>query len=462
MAQRTRDPRRRRYARPAGWGATLTAGLILAGSPSAAAEPASRSPLGAYPGSAGENPAEILVRFRDGASRRERGSARRRAGAPLAERLPLDGLQLLDAGRPSEVGRAIATLEHEPGVLYAEPDARRSASATVSNDPYFGSLWGLENRGGSLDGDRATSDADIDAPAAWRITTGSPPVKVAVADTGLAADHPELAPNLWTNAGEAGPRRSNGLDDDRNGRPDDVHGWDFVSDDNDPADDHGHGTHVAGTVAARGGNRRGVAGVAWYARIVPLKVLDDDAQGRLSDVIKAYRYAAAKRVRVVNLSLGGDPPSRAEREALAAAPDTLFVIAAGNERDDNDDPQDAHYPCSYPLANIICVAASTPTDGLADFSSYGRRSVDLAAPGTRILSTQPGNDYGRWSGTSMAAPHVAGTAALIIAAHPRLSVAQVKAALLYGTERRTAFVGRTVTGGRLNARRALDLAAGIP
>jgi thermitase len=159
------------------------------------------------------------------------------------------------------------------------------------------------------------------------------------------------------------------------------------------------------------------------------------------------------------VSLGGDPPSKAERDALAAARGTLFVIAAGNEGEDNDVPREAHFPCSYTLPNVICVAASTARDGLADFSNHGRTKVHLAAPGSRILSTQPGDDYGTWSGTSMAAPHVAGTAALIWSAHPQLSVAEVRWALLRGAERRSAFVGRTVTGGRLNARRSLELAA---
>ena len=366
----------------------------------------------------------------------------------------------MDAGRPSAVARTIADLEDDPEVLYAEADRRRTSTAAMPDDDLFGRQWGLENRGGWLAGERGIADADIDARATWRTTTGSARVKVAVIDSGISASHPELAPNLWTNAGEAGPgRRSNGRDDDGNGLRDDVHGWDFVADDPRPADDHGHGTHVAGTLAARGGNGRGVAGVAWRAAIMPLRVLDDDALGKVSDGIRAYRYAAAKGARVVNLSLGGDPFSRAERDAIAAAPRTLFVIAAGNDGSDNDDPRKARYPCSYPLANVVCVAASTSRDRLASFSNQGRSSVDLAAPGARIMSTLPGRDYGSWSGTSMATPHVAGAAALILATHPQLSVAQVKAALLGGSERRPAFAGRTVTGGRLNVGRLLDAAA---
>ena len=159
---------------------------------------------------------------------------------------------------------------------------------------------------------------------------------------------------------------------------------------------------------------------------MPLKVLDDDGQGRVSDGIWVYRYAAANGARVLNLRLSGDPFSRAERDALAAAPRTLFVIAAGSHGSDNDEPGEAYYPCSYPLANIVCVAASTSRDRLAGFSNHGRSSVDLAAPGSRILSTLPGEDYDSWSGTSMAAPHVSGAAALIMAAHPRLSVAQAR------------------------------------
>ena len=442
----------------AGWVAALALTLAIAPAGAGhASEPSGGAVSLERPGAVGD---EILVRFRPGTSRRERGAARRRAGTPIRAKLPLDGLQQVDAPHPSALTRTIAELEHSPEVLYAEADERRTATGPIPDDDLFGRQWGLENRGARLEGERGIADADVDARAAWRMTTGSGRVKVAVIDTGIAATHPELAPNLWTNAGEAGvERRSNGRDDDGNGQSDDLHGWDFVADDRRPDDDHGHGTHVAGTVAARGGNGRGVAGVAWHAAIMPLKVLDDDGKGKVSDGIRAYRYAAAEGARIVNLSLGGDPFSRAERDALAAAPRTLFVIAAGNHGSDNDEPGEGYYPCSYPLANVVCVAASTSRDRLADFSNHGRSSVDLAAPGSRILSTLPGADYDSWSGTSMAAPHVSGAAALIMAAHPRLSVAQVKAALLFGADQRAPFAGRTVTGGRLNVRHALELAA---
>jgi len=399
---------------------------------------------------------EILVRFRDEAGAHERGAIRRRAGTPIDEPLPVAGLQLVEAGRPSEVAEAVRTLERDPDVLYAEPNRRRSTAAFFPNDPLFHRLWGLHNTGGYLGGIRGVADADIDAPEAWRRTRGRSTTTVAVIDTGVATTHPDLAPNAWSNAGENGAgRESNGVDDDRNGLRDDARGWDFVGSDRRPVDDHGHGSHVAGTIAARRGDARGVAGVSRRARIMPLKVLDAEGYGYLSDLVKAYRYASTKRARVVNLSLAGGEHSRAERDAIAASPGTLFVVAAGNNGANNDRSLSAEYPCSYPMANVLCVAASTPRDRLASFSNFGRSSVDLAAPGTHILSTQPGGRFATFNGTSMATPHAAGVASLVLAARPKLSTARVKAAILRGADRKPALAGTSVTGGRLNAARAL-------
>jgi subtilisin family serine protease len=336
------------------------------------------------------------------------------------------------------VAEAVEELERSDEVLYAEPDVLRSATLRP-NDRRFDSQWGMQKAG---------------LPGAWDRTTGSLGTSVGVLDSGIDFAHPDLAPNLWRNPGESGSgRETNGHDDDGNGFVDDWRGWDWVENDNAPGDPNGHGTHVAGTLGARGNDRRGVAGAAWRVGLVSLRVLDAYGAGRISDSIAAYHYAARAQLPVINASLAGSDFSQAEYDAIRAASGTLVVVAAGNDGRDNDVA--GSYPCNQPLPNIVCVAASDQDDRLTDFSNYGRRSVDLAAPGAGIISTVPGGSWGYMSGTSMAAPHVAGTAALIRTLYPSASVAAVRAALLASVDSRQSLAGRTLTGGRLNADRAL-------
>jgi subtilisin family serine protease len=406
-------------------------------------------------------PGELLVRFKAGADGAERASTRDEAGVEAESTLPVRGLQLVKAKPGTSARTAESRLERDDDVLYAEPNLVRRASVTP-NDKFFGLEWGLENTGQAVAGSTGTADADIDAPAAWDRTTGAGSTTVAVVDTGVDTAHPDLAPNAWSNPGEAGALGTNGADDDNNGFVDDTRGWDFTSTgDNTPADGDGHGTHVAGTATARGGDGNGVAGVSWQSRVMPVRVLGDDGTGTLSDVISGYGYAARNGADVVNASLGGAGRSQAEEDAIRAASDVLFVVAAGNDANDNDTTPD--YPCAHDLANVICVAASDQNDGLAGFSNYGASSVDLAAPGVNVASTfidEPGYEpFAFLSGTSMASPHVAGVAALVLARSPSASVADLRSALLGSVEQKSGLVGRTVTGGRLNARLALDVAA---
>ena len=266
---------------------------------------------------------------------------------------------------------AIARLERDPRVKFAEPNRWRSAAATTPNDPQFGQLWGL---------------AKIGAPQAWDVFTGSDTL-VAVVDEGIEYDHPDLAQNMWTNQAEA--NGDPGEDDDNNGVVDDVHGADFAPDapaspDGDPRDIGGHGTHVAGTIAARGDNGLGVAGVNWRARLMAVRVLSPT--GSDFDIADGFDYAADMGARVVNASLGGAGSSTPMFEAMARHPDTLFVVAAGNDGTDNDPVANANAPCTEDNENLICVAATTPADGLASFSNFGAREVDLGAPGTVVLS----------------------------------------------------------------------------
>ncbi|HEX2234504.1 MAG TPA: S8 family peptidase [Thermoleophilaceae bacterium] len=382
----------------------------------------------------------MIVRFRAGSEAAERAAARDAAGTEHERRLGAAGLQLVDPEPGVSAHEAVERLERSDHVLYAERDVLRSAAVTP-NDRYYRSQWGLQMAG---------------FPRAWDLTTGSSATSVGVLDSGVDFTHADLAPNIWRNQGESGDgRETNGRDDDGNGLVDDWRGWDWVDDDGVPADPNGHGTHVAGTIGARGNDLRGVAGAAWRARIVPLRVLDANGSGRVSDIITAYAYAARARIPIVNASMSGQHFSQAELDTLRAAPQMLVVVAAGNESRDND--VTGSYPCNYPLPNVICVAASDQDDGLAGLSNYGRRSVDLAAPGTRILSTRPGGTWGLMSGTSMASPHVAGAAALITTLWPEASVAAKRAALLGTAERRPSLAGRTVSGARLDAGRAVSV-----
>ncbi|HVL33547.1 MAG TPA: S8 family peptidase [Actinomycetota bacterium] len=322
-------------------------------------------------------PGEIVVKYRETADLSDRAEVRASARARRVRSLRRKGVELLKV--PGDVRRAVAELEASPDVVYAEPNYIRRISATTPNDPRFADMWGLNN----------VADTDIDAPEAWDVETGDASVVVAVVDTGVAHDHPDLAANMWSNAGEVFGDPD--VDDDGNGYIDDIRGWDFVDNDADPRDHHGHGTHVAGTIAAVGNNGQGITGVAWEASIMPLRILDGDGAGSIADLSDVFTYAAQNGANVVNGSFGGGGASATERDAIAAAANTLFVFAAGNASNNND--TSATYPCSYgaqnALSNVVCVAASNASDGRASFSNYGLNSVDLAAPGVNIDSTRP-------------------------------------------------------------------------
>ena len=415
--------------------------VLLVGLPATAgaAEPGGPTAPGSAPVT------RVIVRFAADASTQERADMRARADVEREATLPVRGLELVDPEPGVSVSDAVADLERMDGVVYAEPD-HVVRQTTVPNDPLLSYEWDMTT---------------IRAPEAWDVTTGSSQVTVALVDTGIDATHPDLAPNLWTNPGESGGgRETNGRDDDGNGLIDDVHGWDLVDRDAQPQDGNGHGTHVSGTIAARGNDATGVAGLSWSAGLMPLRVLGDDGSGYVSDAITAYTYAARNGARVVNASLGGPSFSRSERDAIAAAPNTLFVVAAGNHGADNDTMRD--YPCDYDLANVVCVAASDRDDSLAAFSNYGPVNVDLAAPGVDIASTWPGDRWALLDGTSMATPHVSGAAALLLAHDGGLSVAGLRSALLSSVHPVAGLAGRVATGGRLDVAAALSVPAAAP
>jgi subtilisin family serine protease len=436
--------------------AAIGAGLVALGWPAAAHGLAAAGPVDPDPAP----PSGVVVRFKSGADAGERAQARDTADVRRDETLPVAGMEVVTPDPGVSVQESVAALERSDQVAYAEPDVRRTAFATP-DDPFFDLEWGLSNGGQTVGGTAGTPDADIDADQAWDTTTGSSDVVVGVVDTGLDVSHPDLAANVWSNPGETGAgRESNGVDDDGDGLIDDRMGWDWAAGDNQPLDENGHGTHVSGTVAGRGDDGTGVAGVAWRASLMPLRILDASGSGKVSDAIKAYGYAAAHGARVVNASLGGGTFSRGERDAIAAASNVLFVVAAGN--DGADDDTTPSYPCDYDLPNVVCVAASDQHDALAGFSNYGSKSVDLAAPGVNIASAWPGDQWALLDGTSMATPHVTGTAVLALAANPSLDTAGLRAALLSSVDPLPAFAAKVATGGRLNAARAVAAAAGTP
>ncbi len=338
-------------------------------------------------------------------------------------------------------GASAATVSAPDG-LTAKPAAtakrhgpvKARAAQTSATDPRAAEQWPLQG------------DAPMGIDTAWRQTTGAD-VTVAIIDSGIDLGHPDLAPNLWTNPGEV---PGNGVDDDGNGYVDDVHGYDFVEGDGNPQDANGHGTHVAGIVGARGGNGIGGAGVAWQARLMAVRVLDDQARGTTAAVADGIRYAVDNGARIVNLSLAGPTPTPDLEDAVryAQAHGVLIVVAVGN--DGADLTNAPTYPAAYGEDNVLGVAATTRDGGLSGVSDYGP-GADVAAPGEQILSTGLGGGYEWRTGTSMAAPEVAGALVLLAAARPDLDGNGLRDALLAGVRH----TGLPVAAGALDIGAAL-------
>jgi thermitase len=405
------------------WGRIIVRAALLAalmGWPDSAASQATQPGIPtAFPP---YRPGAVLVKLAQtlgAAPSRARLMAR---GWRVREEIPQLGLASVETAVGRETAAA-AALRGQPGVLYAEPDysahalgaAAQALPPSATNDPYLAQQWAIDK---------------MAVPAAWRVTTGSVTITIAIVDTGLDLAHPDLASKVWTNAGEI---PGNGVDDDGNGKVDDVHGWHFYHVDNgvtyDPAedahvqDDAGHGTHVAGIAAAAANNGIGIAGLAWGSHVLPVKVLNERGDGWYSDIAAGIVYAADNGARIINLSLGGAAASAALCEAVRYAVDkgSLVVAAAGN------DAGAVNYPAACPHA--LAVAATDAADSHPDSSSHGPQ-VAVAAPGVSIYSTwyfsglhQSG--YRFETGTSMAAPQVSGVAALVRSAQPQWTPGQV-------------------------------------
>lgn len=376
------------------------------------------------------------------------------ASARVLKGEPASSADTADAAAVALKAR-MAALEATGLFESVEPDYVVYASA-VPTDAAFsdGRLWGLRNTGQS----GGVTGADVGAVPAWDVTTGANSVIVGVIDTGIRYTHQDLVGNMWRNPGEVA---GNGLDDDHNGYIDDVFGINALNGSGNPFDDNNHGTHVAGTIGATANGGGPHVGVAWNVKLMALKFLAANGSGATSGAIACIDYAISKGARILNNSWGGGGYSAALAAAIERArqANVLFVAAAGNEARDTDAV--ANYPSNYDFPNVISVAALDRRDALAGFSNYGRRTVDLGAPGVDIFSSVASADdaYASFSGTSMATPHVAGVAALVAARFPGISLAEMRQRLLGTTVPVAALAARSVSGGRVSANSAVRAAA---
>jgi subtilisin family serine protease len=359
-------------------------------------------------------PGEVIVKFRGGASQATIAAAHAQTGGQTIKSFAVGAAMLhhLQLSKGVNVEDALAKYRQSPAVEYAQPNYIRHVTA-IPNDTQFTSLWGLHNIGQDVDGTAGTAGVDIDAPRAWDLTTGSPTVIIGVVDTGIAYDHPDLAPNIWVNPGEI---PNDGIDNDGNGYIDDVNGYDFSSNDPDPMDgpfsvklcfsdaycgQPGHGTHVAGTIAAVGNNGLGITGVMHTAKLMALKAGDVKGSLSLVAILQAEEYARVNGARAINASFGssGSSCSQAEYDMLSAlnTAGVMFLAAAGNDNLNTDVDVNHFYPAQYSVAttcgpalpNVIAVAAIDQHSNRASFSNFGPTSVQIAAPGVNINSTRP-------------------------------------------------------------------------
>jgi thermitase len=323
----------------------------------------------------------------------------------------------------------------------------------VPNDPKILQLWGLQNSGQKdSDGTVGKVGMDINAEKAWDIQTGSKKTIVAVIDTGVDYNHPDLAENMWTNKAELNGKA--GVDDDGNGVIDDIHGYNAVTDGGDPLDDQGHGSHCSGTIGAKGNDGKGIVGVNWDVSIMAVKFLDKNGSGTLENAIKAIDYATKMGAKIMSNSWGGGGFSQTLLDSIknSEAAGAIFIAAAGNDGSNNDTTPS--YPASYEVSNIVSVAAHNNVGGIASFSNYGKKTVHIGAPGVNIYSTT-GGAYDSFSGTSMATPHVSGVAALLWSNEPKLTAIQIKQRMLATARPVSSMSKKTVSGGVVDAYAAL-------
>jgi subtilisin family serine protease len=435
------------------WLLAALSSMLLAVAQTSAQKPKSTPAIDGHP----VVPGEVLVRFRSEPTAADLAVLREQLDADHDQEVGTIGVRRFHSRSINE-NALLAFLRSHPAVAYAEPNYVLTATQLPS-DPYFSQLWAMQNT--------AQAGADIGAVAAWDVSTGAPSIVVGVIDTGIDYTHQDLAPNVWSapatftvTVGGVKVTCAAG-----------THGFNALTMACDPMDDNNHGTHVSGTIGAAGNNGVGVVGVNWTSSIIGAKFLNSSGSGSTADAVNAIDFVIKTKqafastnganVRVLSNSWGGGGFSQAllDEVKLANSNGILFVAAAGNNGSNNSTTP--FYPASYNAPNVVAVAATDYTDHLASFSNYGSSSVHLGAPGVGIISTTIGNTYSNFSGTSMATPHVAGAAALILS-HCGLDTAGVKNTLMSSVDILPSLLGYTISGGRLNVNTAIRNCAAAP
>ncbi len=378
---------------------------------------------------------EFIVRFNDHSRSVQNLQLLKDADLKIIDEIPQLDIFVVESTTDSP---ALGKIRNSTEVKYVEKNVQIYLTDTKPNDSSYTKQWHHKN---------------ILSEKAWDVSTGSKDIVVAVIDTGISLNHPELKNNIWVNTKEIA---GNNIDDDQNGYVDDVKGWDFANKDNNPEDGHSHGSHCAGLIGAEGNNKTGVAGVNWKVKLMALQFFKASGAAVDSDGAKAIVYAADNGARIISASWGSEEPTKSIEDAIiyAGQKGVLFVAAAGNNKSQAD--RKRFFPSGYYLPNIISVGASTSTNGVAEFSNYGLHSVHVASPGLNIFSTSLKATYETMSGTSMATPIVAGVAALSLSVKPDLSMKDLRNALLNAVVPNKNWKSKTATGGIIQANSAVN------
>jgi thermitase len=397
-------------------------------------------------------PGEYIVRLKPNFMKMSSTTLSASLGAFVTTSIPSQNIVVVKRASFETNSSAVKALAMNPLVDIAEPNYIYKANR-LPNDPMLGLLWGIQNTGQKdSSGKVGIAGVDVGMEKAWDITTGSDKMVVAVIDTGVDFNHPDLQDNLWTNEAELNGQA--GVDDDNNGVVDDVHGFNAITGNGNAQDDQGHGSHCSGTIGAKGNDGKGIVGVNWDVKIMAVKFLDKNGSGTLENALKSIDYATKMGAKVMSNSWGGGGFSQTLLDSIKRSNEAgaIFIAAAGNDSNNND--KNPSYPASYDVANIISVAAIDNQGAKASFSNYGKRTVHVGAPGVNVYSST-GGSYGSWSGTSMATPHVSGVAALVWSHEPELTAVQLKERLLLTARPVAGLKGKTKTGGLVNAYFAL-------
>jgi len=385
------------------------------------------------------------MRFRDGVSTRDKETILATHGVRRKQQLEGDsGFEKLELPAGRDIKTAVLQLLQNPQVQFAEPNFLISKEDLTPNDPQFNQQWALQNTGQN----GGQFGSDIKASAAWEKTTGSASTVIAVIDSGIDFTHPDLAANKWTNSQPS--------------TKGDLHGWDFTSNSAEIKDEQGHGTAVAGIIAAEGNNSVGITGVMWRASLMSLRVLDNTGTGDVANAVQAIDYAVTHGAQIINLSWGTSGESAALKDAIERAlrRNVVVVCSAGNGGKDLD--VNPYYPASFASKDLIVVAGTDNLDQPASWSNYGARNVTVAAPGTDILTTQINGSYRSVTGTSAAAPVVTGIVGLLKTSLPGANAAQIARAISASARKVASLSGKVSSGGVVSAAEALTKVHGSP